>query len=141
MNLPSRFQRSLEWAFALAIGIAIGAVGMHFRQAGHQSVQAAQLLHSDLTGVPGKEVVMTVIEVKSGAGIAAHFHNGDEFVYVLEGSYDHFVEQAHAVASAGEAFSIEREKVHGGEATGAGPAKLLTLHVVDKGKPFAEHAK
>jgi quercetin dioxygenase-like cupin family protein len=125
----------------LVIGIAIGAAGMHFRQAGGHPVQAAQLLHSDLTGVPGKEVLMTIIEVKPGAGIAAHRHNGDEFVYVLEGSYERFVEQAHTVASAGEAFSIEREKVHGGTAAGAGPVKLLTVHVVDKEKSFAEHAK
>jgi quercetin dioxygenase-like cupin family protein len=103
----------MEWALALVIGIAIGAVGMHFRQAGRHPVQAAQLLHSDLTGVPGKEVFMTIIEVKPGAGVAAHLHNGDEFVYVLEGSYERFVEQAHTVASAGVAFSIEREKVHG----------------------------
>jgi quercetin dioxygenase-like cupin family protein len=141
MNSPSLLRRCVEWALALVIGIAIGVLGMHFRQSGRQPVQAAQLLHSDLTGVPGKEVFMTIIEVKPGAAVAAHLHNGDEFVYVLEGSYERFVEQAHTVSSAGEAFSIEREKVHGGKAIGEGPAKLLAVHVVDKGKPFAEHAK
>lgn len=141
MSSPSLVRRSLEGAFALVIGIAIGAVGMHFRQAGRHPVQATQLLHADLAGVPGKEVIMTIIEVKPGTGISAHVHNGDEFVYVLEGSYERFVEQAHAVANAGEAFSVEREKVHGGMAAGAGPAKLLTVHVVDKGKSFAERAR
>lgn len=141
MNSPSLARRSIEWAFSMAIGIAVGAAGMHFRQSGRPPVQAAQLLHSDLTGVPEKEVFMTVIEVKPGAAIAAHVHHGDEFVYVLEGSYDRFVEQSHSVAGAGEAFSIEREKVHGGRAAGSGPARLLAVHVVDKGKSFADRAK
>jgi quercetin dioxygenase-like cupin family protein len=131
----------MEWAIAMAIGVAIGAAGMHLRLSGRQGVEASRLLQSDLTGVPGKEVIMTLIDVKPGASIAAHVHHGDEFVFVLEGSYERFVEQTQAVASAGDAFSIEREKVHGGKAASSGPAKLLTVHVVDKGKPFADRAK
>ena len=80
---------------------------------------------------------MTVIEVQPGAGFPAHIHHGDEFVYVIEGTYERFVGQMQTVAKQGETFHIEREKVHGGKA-GATGTKLLAVHIVDKGKPFVE---
>jgi quercetin dioxygenase-like cupin family protein len=141
MNSPGRLRTAVICALAVVIGIAIGAAGMHLLQARHPGVNAARLLQADLTGVAGKEVFMSVIEVQPGAEVAPHLHHGDEFVYVIEGSYERFVEQVQSVANAGDVFHVEREKVHGGKAVGAVAAKLLTIHVVDKGKPLTEGAK
>ena len=97
---------------AVAIGTAIGATAMHFVHAQPPATKAVRLLHADLTGVSGKEVMMTIVDAQPGAGFPPHIHHGDEFVYVIEGSYERFVEQLHTVAKAGEGFHIEREKVH-----------------------------
>jgi quercetin dioxygenase-like cupin family protein len=129
------------WGLPLVVGIAIGVTGMQIVHAQSSPVTATRLRQADLTGVAGKEVIMTIIEAQPGAGFPAHFHHGDEFVYVIEGTYERFIEQTHAVAKQGESFHIEREKVHGGNVGGTAPAKLLTVHVVDKGKPLVERVK
>jgi len=138
-HLKSRFALPIT---ALLVGIAIGMSAMcALNTKHHHSVEAAQLLRADLTGMPDKEVLMSVIEVQPGAGIAPHLHHGDEFVYVIEGSYERFIGQTRFVANEGTGFSVERERIHGGKAAGTSPTKLLTVHVLDKGRPFAEAAQ
>ena len=129
------------WPLPLVIGIVIGGLGLQLVQAQAPPPKATRLLQADLTGVPGKEVFMTILDVQPGAGFPAHFHHGDEFVFVIEGSYERFVEQMQAVAKPGEGFHIQREKIHGGTVGGTTPAKLLTVHIVDKGKPLVERVK
>jgi quercetin dioxygenase-like cupin family protein len=141
MAALSRFRTMRTWPIPLAIGVVIGGVGLQLVQAQAPAPKAARLLQADLTGVPGKEVFMTIIDAQPGAGFPAHFHYGDEFVFVIEGSYERFVEQMQTVAKPGEGFHIEREKVHGGKVGGTAPAKLLSVHIVDKGKPLVERVK
>ena len=43
-------------------------------------------LSKDLTENPGKEVLMITVEYPLGASDPIHRHNGQAFVYVLEGS-------------------------------------------------------
>jgi hypothetical protein len=78
MATRTRFQTIRSWALPLAIGIVIGGVGVQLVQAQAPAPKATRLLQADLTGVPGKEVFMTIL---------------DEFVFVIEGSYERFVEQ------------------------------------------------
>jgi quercetin dioxygenase-like cupin family protein len=141
MTIRTHFGMARAWVLPLAVGIVIGAIGTSVVPAQQQAVKATRVLQGDLTGVEGKEVFMTILEVQPGAGFPAHFHYGDEFVFVLEGSYERFVEQMQTVAPAGEGFHIPREKVHGGKVGGSTPGKLLTVHVVDKGKPLTERVK
>jgi quercetin dioxygenase-like cupin family protein len=141
MATRTRFQTIRSWALPLAIGIVIGGAGVQLVQAQAPAPKATRLLQADLTGVPGKEVFMTILEAEPGAGFAPHFHNGDEFVFVLEGSYERFVEQMQTVAKTGEGFHIQRERIHGGKVGGSTAAKLLTIHIVDKGKPLVERVK
>jgi len=74
------------WPLPLVIGIVIGGLGLQLVQAQAPPPKVTRLLQADLTGVPGKEVFMTVLDVQPGAGFDAHFHHGDEFVFVIEGS-------------------------------------------------------
>jgi quercetin dioxygenase-like cupin family protein len=129
-----------RWALPLAIGVILGAAGVHGLHAQTQAIKRTPLTKADLTGVEGKEVFVTLIEAQPGAEFPAHIHYGDEFLYVIEGSLDGFIEQAQVPAKAGETFHAPREKVHGGKVVSAGPAKLLAVHVVDKGKPLTEPA-
>jgi quercetin dioxygenase-like cupin family protein len=74
-----------RWALPMMMGAVIGAGGMyvHMSEAQPQPIKRIPLTKVDLTGVEGKEVLLTVFEAQSGALFPAHTHPGDEFVYLL----------------------------------------------------------
>lgn len=78
---------------------------------------------------------------RRGAGFPAHTHQDDEFLFVIEGSIDTFVGEQKGSVPAGGTFHAPRDKVHGGTVNAGSKARLLAVHVVDKGKPFLEPAK
>ena len=141
MDAQRLFHEARAWILPLLIGIIVGAAGIHVLHAQTQPIKRTPLTRADLTGVEGKEVFVTLIEAQPGAEFPAHIHYGDEFLYVIEGSLDGFLEQTQASTKAGETFHAPREKVHGGKVVSGTPAKLLAVHVVDKGKPLTEPAK
>jgi quercetin dioxygenase-like cupin family protein len=130
-----------RWIVPLAIGVLVGAGGMQALHAQAPAVTRNVLTKADLTGVEGKEVLVTLLEAAPGAEFPAHTHPGDEFLYVIDGSIEGFVEQTRNPVQTGQTFHVMREKVHGGKVTGNTPAKLLAIHIVDKGKPLATPAK
>jgi quercetin dioxygenase-like cupin family protein len=132
---------NLKLALALLGGIALGAAATHGLTAAPE-IKRDVLQHSDLTGSSSTEVYMTVIEAPPGASFAPHIHHGDEFTYVMEGALDLDVAgQGTQSVKAGDTIHVSRETVHGGKVAGATPAKLLAVHIVDKGKPLAEPVK
>src|SRR3954463_13280731 len=63
---------------ALASGVAVPASA--------QELKRTELSRMDLTGVEGKEVVVSLLEAPPGSTSVRHFHYGDEVFYVLEGA-------------------------------------------------------
>ena len=51
-----------------------------------QQAKVTSLMSKDLTENPGKEVLKITVEYPLGASDPIHRHNGQAFVYVLEGS-------------------------------------------------------
>jgi quercetin dioxygenase-like cupin family protein len=132
---------SLKLFLAVLLGMALGVGGMQVLHA-QQDIKRDVLQHADLTGDPGKEVYMTLIEAPPGAAFAPHIHHGDEFTYVMQGTLELDVAgQGLKTVKAGDSIHVDREKIHGGKVTSSAPAKLLAVHVVDKGKPLAEPVK
>jgi quercetin dioxygenase-like cupin family protein len=86
---------------------------------------------------------MGTAEIAPGAAAGRHIHHGEEFGYVLDGSATLEVEgKAPQELKAGMAYHIDREKAHDAQvAASGGPAKVLAVYIVDKGKPLAEPAK
>jgi quercetin dioxygenase-like cupin family protein len=133
---------SLKLSLALLLGIAAGVGGTKVLQAEPPEIKRNVLQHADLTGVPGTEVYMTVIDAQPGATFAPHIHHGDEFTYVLQGSLDlDLAGEGSKTVKAGDSIHVDREKVHGGKVAGDTPLKLLAIHIVDKGKPLADPVK
>ena len=130
-----------RWVLPIMLGVVVGAGDMQVLHAQTPPMKRTPLKRADLTGVDGKEVLVTLIEAQPGAEFPPHIHYGDEFAYVIEGSIDGFIEQTPNALNAGEAFHAPREKVHGGKVTGTTPVKLLAVHIVDKGKPLMEPVK
>lgn len=96
---------------------------------------------ADLTGT-NMEIIVSVLEVPPGVNIAKHTHPGEEAVYVLEGATLQFPDGREVSRPAGEAGVNVRDVPHAGyKVIGDKPLKLLTVHIVDKGKPMTVPAQ
>jgi hypothetical protein len=102
-----------------------------------QEIKRVEIKRSDLTGT-NMEVIMTVLEAPPGAVLPKHFHYGEEAFYVLEGAMTEMPGRPAAPRAQGTGGINVREVPHAGyKVVGDKPLKLLTVHVVDKGKPLA----
>jgi quercetin dioxygenase-like cupin family protein len=94
------------------------------------------LKRADLTGT-NMEIIVSTLEIPPGNTIAKHTHPGEEAVYVLEGATLQFPDGREVTRPAGEAGVNIRDVPHAGyKVVGDKTLKLLTVHIVDKGKPM-----
>lgn len=125
----------------MLFGVVLGMAGTRGLYA-EQEIKRNVLQHADLTGTTTTEVYMTEITAPPGSSFAPHIHHGDEFTYVIEGAIDLDVAgQPTKTVKAGDTIHVTRETVHGGRVSNGTPAKLLAVHIVDKGKPLADPVK
>ena len=109
-----------------------------------QQSRATTLMTQDLTGISGKEGLMTTVEYPPGASGQVHRHNAHVFVYVLEGSIVMQVAGGKEVTlTPGQTFYENPGDVHtiGRNASTTQPAKFLVFMVKDKGAPVSVPAK
>ena len=100
-----------------------------------------ELKRSDLTGT-NMEVVVSVSETKPGETLARHLHHGEEALYVLESATAELPDGKQISLATGSANINVREVAHAGfKIVGDKTLKLLTVHVVDKGKPLYDSPK
>ena len=91
---------------------------------------------ADLTGTD-KEIIIAVLEVPPGVTIARHTHPGEEATYVLEGAKLQMPDGKEIDRPAGQAGVNVRDVPHAGyKVIGDKALKILTVHIVDKGKPM-----
>jgi quercetin dioxygenase-like cupin family protein len=101
-----------------------------------------ELNRVDLSGAPGMEVVLSVGEYKPGDSIPLHFHHGIEAGYVLEGGTVEVPGKPPITIATGAPIMNLRDAPHAGwTVVGQKSIKLLTVHVVDKGKPLYDTVK
>jgi len=104
--------------------------------------QRQELKRADLATSADMEVVTSISEIRKGAGIPRHSHHGIETGYVLQGTMVQLPGQAPTMMQTGSSFMNLRDVPHAGfTVVGDQPLKLLTVHVVDKGKPLYEWVK
>jgi quercetin dioxygenase-like cupin family protein len=98
--------------------------------------QRTVLKVADLTGTD-KEITIAILEVPPGTTIARHTHPGEEAVYVLEGARLQMPDGTEIDRPPGQAGVNVRDVPHAGyKVVGDKTLKLLTVHIVDKGKPM-----
>lgn len=94
-----------------------------------------EMLRAPISGVEGIEVLISDVVIPAGATVPSHYHPGEEFVYVIEGSAIHVEEgkEDHRI-EAGEAFVIPPEAIH---APRGGPegARAIVFRVHKEGQP------
>lgn len=131
-------RRMLASTVIFAAGVLVGALAVGPLHAQSGGIKRAMLLRADLSGVPGRETLMGTAEVAPGAAAGPHAHPGPEIGYVLEGTARLEVEGQRArTLKAGDVYHVEAGRVHDAKNTGATPAKVLAVWIVEKGKPFA----
>lgn len=100
-----------------------------------------ELKRGDLTGT-NMEVIVSISETKPGETLPRHFHNGEEAFYALEDATIELPDGKQTSVKAGNAGISVRDVAHGGvKVVGEKPLRLLTVHIVDKGKPLYDSPK
>jgi quercetin dioxygenase-like cupin family protein len=124
-------------------GLILGAVSVETLRAQQQGEMKWTLLtRHDIAGAPGKEAVLGIAELPAGATAGRHYHHGEEFDYVLDGTLVVMVDgQPPQELKPGAAFHIDAQKIHDDRAAGDAPVKILEMLLVDKDKPLVEPAQ
>ena len=98
-----------------------------------RTTKTTQLLKADLAGCDGKEVTVSLFEAEPGTS-GPHYHPGESFTYILEGSEVYRVEgTSETVAKAGDLLHEKPMQIHTAE--NAARVKLLVVRILDKGQP------
>lgn len=112
------------------------------------SAVVTPLISRDLTGIPGKEVVMVTVEYLPGGASRPHRHDAHVFVYVLEGALLMQVDgRAAETLTPGQTFYENPQDVHrvSANASATEPVRFLVFIVKDKGnavsRPVAEQSE
>lgn len=93
------------------------------------------LLRAQLEGVEGTEVIVSRVTIPPHASLPKHWHPGEEFGYVLEGSTILWQEgKDDIVVRAGEVVKIPLKQVHTAITTEEG-ATVLVFRVHEVGQP------
>lgn len=120
------------------LGLATGLVA----QTLSDSPERVELKRADLSGAPGMEVITSVAEYLPGSSIPLHFHHGVETGYVLQGATVQLPGKDPMPLPTGAPILNLRDVKHAGfKVVGDTPLKLLTVHIVDKGKPLYDYSK
>jgi quercetin dioxygenase-like cupin family protein len=114
-------------AFVTVAGVA---------QAADNHAIVTQLLLKDMPDVPGKEMLMIMVEYPPGSVDPIHRHDAHAFVYVLEGTIVMQVKGGKQVTlTPGQTFYEGPDDVHtvGRNASTTQPAKFIVVLVKKKG--------
>ena len=129
-------------AAIVAVAVFVGAAGIQALNAQQApAVKRSILLKQDST-VPGREVVMAMVELPPGSQEGRHTHPAEAYVFVLEGTITLENEgQPTATLKAGDVFFVAPGKIHQAINNGKATAKLAAVFVVEKGKPLTTQAQ
>jgi quercetin dioxygenase-like cupin family protein len=126
------------WKIGVAAAGAMGAalLGVSTLLAQQPGFKRTELQKHDL-GTPRGEVVQVRAEFEAGGAVGRHTHPGEEVSYVLEGSLELEVDGKTQTVEAGKPFFIPAGTVHAAKNNGKGTTKVLSMYIVEKGKPLA----
>ena len=100
--------------------------------------EVAVLFKQDLPDIPGKTGLMLIVEYEPGESSAAHRHNANTFVYVLEGTVVMQVQGGEEkTLTAGQTFYETPNDIHSvsKNASATEPAKILVFFIKESGAP------
>ena len=121
---------------AFVAGATVGTVALQFTAAHAQQqgrvANQKQIFKADLNVCDDKEVIITRIDATPGQNYW-HYHPGDSFTYVIDGSQVRETDEGKRQFDAGSVFHDKPQQIHRSE--NSGPVKLLVVRVLEKGLP------
>ena len=131
-----------RWAVVAAIaGTAAVAVAWAQQQPAAPGFTRTMLQDHDLSA-KDRHGVMSRSEFNPGASSGRHFHPGEEFGYVLEGTLELTVDgKPPQRLKAGDVIFMPAGAIHEAKNVGTGPLKVLSTYVLEVGKPLATAVK
>ena len=125
-------------AVAASVVLAFGTIAIA-RQT--PTFSRTQLQDHDLS-TANRHGVMSRSEFQPGAESGRHFHPGEEFGYLLEGTLElTFDGKPPQVLKAGDPIFVPAGAVHNAKNIGKAPAKVLATYFLETGKPLATPVK
>lgn len=102
---------------------------------GVNKVTLENLLKMQLQGAEGTEVIVSRVSLPPHTSLPKHWHPGEEFAYVLEGSVTLWQQgKEDTLIHAGEARAVPLKQVHTA-ITGDEAVKLVVFRVHESGQP------
>jgi quercetin dioxygenase-like cupin family protein len=118
-------------SLACALGIASAFAGIAVAAG---AIKVDNLMHTGSRVAEGVEIIVSVIEIGPDSTLPKHYHPGEEFVYLLEGSAIVWQQgKAETTLKAGDLYKIPLQQVHTA-VTAAGSAKAIVFRVHEKGE-------
>jgi quercetin dioxygenase-like cupin family protein len=125
-----------------AAAVFAGAIGIQALNAQQGPAVKRNMVMKQDSEVPGREVVMAVVELPPGASEGRHTHPAEVFAFVLEGEISLENEGKPTVTlKAGDVFYIPSGKIHQATNNGKVAAKVNAVFVAEKGKPLTTQVK
>ena len=115
--------------------ILFGLAAFPFINAGGAELKLENLLTEVLEGSPDTEVIVSRIHIPANTTLPKHWHPGEEFVYVLEGSATLWQKgKDDVLIKQGEVIKVPLKQVHTAVTSDEGVTALV-FRVHEKGKP------
>jgi quercetin dioxygenase-like cupin family protein len=139
----------MKGVVALCIGIGslgFAAVGLSQTPSNHASppsgavTEAAELkletlLSAELEGVENTEVIVSRVTIPPNTTLPKHWHPGEEFAYILEGSATLWLDgESHPAVTKGAVVKVPLKRVHTA-ITGDEGVTILVFRVHERGQP------
>ena len=124
--------------------VAFALLGLITSAAMAQEAKVTSLMSKDLPDIPGKEMLMILVEHPPGGSNPAHRHNAHAILYVLEGSVVMQVKGGQPVTlKPGQIFYEGPDDIHvvDRNASKTKPAKFVVVLIKEKGAPALVPAK
>ncbi len=94
-----------------------------------------EVLRSPLASTPGVEVIVSDVVIPPNAQVARHYHPGEEFLYLIEGSAIHVEEgKADLPLEPGDSYAIPPRAIHSPKGGPEG-ARAIVFRVHVAGQP------
>ncbi|MBK9986466.1 MAG: cupin domain-containing protein [Betaproteobacteria bacterium] len=131
--------RKLGAVFAVTLAVLVTVLASPVAWAQASGMSAKPLLRTSLSDDTSKDTVMLAVEIAAGGTTGRHFHHGDEYAFVLQGTLELVAEGRETRrVTVGDAFHNPRGLIHEAKNAGDTPVRLHIVFVVDKGKPIIE---
>ena len=129
---PTWIAAAILYAAALPIAYA---QTQQDAQASRPPPGSNEVLRSPLAGTPGVEVIVSDVVIPPNGQVARHYHPGEEFLYLIEGSAIHVEEgKPDLPLAAGDSYAIPPRAIHSPRGGPEG-ARAIVFRVHLAGQP------